>query len=121
MRRPTVRGLNLLAAVALLTTTSVAVASPPPDDLELHISKKRTTTLTGLSPQIQEAAVRRARSRPGAPKVAARTGSPQAGPTDADLWDTCLQWFITWDEDENGNPIMGTFYLHCDDSTIFLG
>ena len=103
------------------TSTTAASAAIPSTDTDGYATKKRVKTLAGLSLKLRTTAVQKAQPRPGAPRRASPGGSSQAGPSDDDLNDSCLEWLITWDKDANGNPIMGTFNLHCDGSVIPIG
>ena len=51
-------------------------------------------------------------------------GRPQPGTwiSDRELDGVCAaKWFITWDEDAKGNPIFGTFNLHCAETIVPIG
>ena len=128
MSRLIVRKLGLLAAVTVLLTASApSFAAPPADDPSVYLTKKKTSTLVGLSPAIQASAVEKARSSPNATKLTTQGGSTQGAGLDGCTSDGCLDafcgddWFVTWDEDANGNAISHTFQLHCGGATVNIG
>ncbi|HZO29757.1 MAG TPA: hypothetical protein VFH48_27590 [Chloroflexota bacterium] len=123
MSRPIARSLAAVAiATAVLVSPSVVLAAHPNGSPALHLAKKRVDTLIGLSRELQTSAVHKARSRPGAPTLTGQGGTSQSGPSDLELDLICGDdWFITWDEDANGNPISGTFHLHCGGTDILIG
>jgi len=123
MSRPIARTLAaLVLAAAVATTSTAAFAATPPGEPAFHLVKKRTSTLAGLSPQLQTSAVEKARSRPNAPTLKGNGGTSQAPMSDLEMDLTCNDdWFITWDEDANGHPIMGSFNLHCDGWSVPIG
>jgi hypothetical protein len=96
----------LIVVIALATNSTAAFAA----------TKQRVDTLDGLSRELAARATEKARSLKGG------GGTPQAGPDDDEMDATCGgDWFITWDEDANGNPIMGTFHLHCGGKDYQIG
>src|SRR5687767_6985166 len=117
MSRPIARTLGALAlAAALATSSTIALAATTSVDPAVYLTKKKTTTLVGLSPELRASAVQKARSRPNAPTLKGDGGTSQSNPetTDSYLDAFCGDdWFITWDETANGDPILGTFTLHC--------
>jgi hypothetical protein len=123
LNRPIARTFGALAlAAALATTSTVAFAAVSPPDPSFHSTKskaKKSDSLAELSPELRIIAVRKAASRPGAPKLTGQGGTSQAGASDRELDLMCDgDWFITWHEDAGGNPIPGTFNLHCADTVI---
>src|SRR5678815_2998768 len=116
MSRPIARTLGALAlAAALATSSTAALAATPSAEPAFHVIKKRTTTLVGLSPALRASAVQTAQSRPNAPAIKGEGGTSQSSPTPIDDYIDLLcggDWFITWDETADGQPIMGTFTLH---------
>lgn len=122
MSRLIVRKLGLLAAAVLLAATTPAFAAPPADDPSIHVTKKKTSTLAGLSPELQTSAIEKARAKSKATKLTTPGAKPQGGHSDLELSLMCNgDWFITWDEDANGNPISHTFKLHCNGEAIPIG
>ena len=123
MRRRVMRRFGLFAvATDLLIPAMPAIATSPPPDADTLARQNRTTTLANLSRELQVAIVDAARTRPGAPKLAAPGVGPQAGPSNEELNLICFgDWFVTWDENSNGIAIMGTFKLYCDGQTIPVG
>jgi hypothetical protein len=121
MSSPIARTLGALAlAAALATSSTAAFAATTSGDPSFYLTKKRTTTLVGLSPEVRATALRQARSTPHGIKLAAEGGTPQGMP-DNELDAICNgDWFITWDEDAKGNPVMGSFNLHCAGETYSL-
>jgi hypothetical protein len=112
----------LTLAAALATSSTVALASATSGDSALYVTKKRTTTLVGLTMELRTSAVQKARSRPNSPTLKGGGGTSQSGPSDSELDLLCNDdWFITWDEDADGNPISGSFNLHCAGTVIPLG
>src|SRR5690606_34871707 len=96
-------------------------AAPLPDDTLVYAKEKRTKSLSGLSRDQQEFAVKQAQARTGGPKFAVPAAKPQGGATDAELDLICNDdWFVTFDEDADGDPILGTFELHCAGTVIPL-
>jgi hypothetical protein len=120
MSRLIVRTLGLLAAVAVLTASTPTFAAAPADDPSLYRTKKRVDTLVGLSRELQASALQQARSRSNATKLTTQGGTSQSGHTDAELDAICGEWFIWWEEDADGDPILGTFTLDCGGSEIPL-
>lgn len=123
MRRSVPRTFAALAvAGAMLTTSAVALAAPARVGLAIRATTKRATTLTGLSPALRREAVRRAQSRPGATTLGNAGGTSASGPNDFEPDDACGgDWFITWEEDGKGTPIIGTFKSHCDGEAWPIG
>ena len=124
MSRPIMRILGALAlAAAVATSSTAAFAATPSGEPAFYVTKKRTDTLAGLSLELRKSAVEKARSRPNAPTLKGTGGASQAPFSDLELDLTCGgDWFITWDEDADGHPILGTFNLHCGDlGTIQIG
>ena len=117
MSRPIARNLGALAlAAALATSSAAAFAATPIGEPAFHVIKKRTTTLVGLSPELRASAIQKAQSRPNAPALKGDGGTSQSSPTPNDDFINALcggDWFITWDETADGQPITGTFTLHC--------
>jgi hypothetical protein len=114
MSRPVARNLVAVAIAAALTTSAtVAFAAAPTDNPSLYLKKQKSTTLVGLSRELQQSAIQKARSRPNAPKLTTQGGTSQAGPSDRELDLICGEWFVTWEEDADGDPILGIFTLHC--------
>jgi len=122
MSRPIARTLGALALAATLATSSTATfAATPSADPAVYLIKRKTTSLVGLSPELRTSAVQKARSRPDA-KLGSGGGTSQSGPSDLELDLICgYDWFITWDEDANGNPVLGSFNLHCGGTVIQIG
>ena len=120
MRRPTAQTLGALAlAAALATSSTAAFAAPPSGEVAFYATKKKATTLAGLSPEVRRSAIQVARSRPNGLGLAAEVGTSQM--TDAELDLNCGgDWFITWEEDAAGNPVTGTFNLYCAGETYSL-
>ncbi|MFN8525821.1 MAG: hypothetical protein U0821_22195 [Chloroflexota bacterium] len=107
------------AAGALLLVLAPALTA---DAAGGATQKKRTTTLSGLSSSIQSSAVRSARSHTGGKNLSGSGGTAQSGPSDFELDVYCDgDWFVTWDEDANGTPIIGTFNLYCNGDTLRIG
>jgi len=124
MSRPLARTLGALAlAAALATSSTTAFAATTYGDPTFYLTKKKTTTtLAGLNPELRASALQQARSRLTAPQIKGTGGTSQSGPTDADLDHACgSDWFITWDEDAAGHPILGTFNLHCIGGPVPIG
>ena len=122
MSRPIARTLGALALAAALIGPTATFAAPQTDTPILAVVKKRTDTLAGLSRELRTSAVEKARSWPGAPKLTGQGGTSQSGPSDLELDLICANdWFITWDEDANGDPVLGSFNLHCADIVIPIG
>lgn len=122
MSRSIARTLGIFAVVAALTTShAIALAAPLTVSPPIY-AKKQASTLAGLSPELAAGAVRAARSRPSAPRLTTQGGTTQSGESDKELDLLCGDdWFITWDEDANGNPISHTFYLHCAGESVQIG
>ena len=121
MRRPAAWKIGLLAVAATLLTPSAVDAATPPTESPVHAKERRTRTLTGLSQDQQEAAVKLARAQATGPKFAVPSAKPQGGATDRELDLICNDdWFVTFDEDADGDPILGTFELHCAGTVIPL-
>jgi hypothetical protein len=125
MSRPIVRTLGALAlAAAVATSSTSAFAATSYGDQAFHaIKRKKATTWVGLSEQLRANALQAARSRPGAPKLTGQGGTQQSQ-NDVDLETDLIcggEWFITWDEDANGNPIIGTYQFYCGDSSFGIG
>lgn len=53
------------------------------------------------------------------PAVVNELGGTQGRAT-LDLDKICIDWFVSWVEDEDGNALPGTVELSCDDTTIPL-
>ena len=125
MSRPIARTLGALALAALLATSSTAaLAATTSADPAFHLTRRKTTTLVGLSPELRASALQKARSTPTGMRLAAEGGTSQSSPTPNDDFVHALcggDWFITWDENANGDPILGTFNLHCAGDTIPIG
>lgn len=117
MSRRIVRTLSAFAlAVALATSFTAAFAATPSGEPAFYVTKKKTTTLVGLSPELRASAVQKARS------LTAEGTRSQSGSTDAELDEGCNgDWFITWEEDAAGYGIVGTYLLHCDGTAIHIG
>jgi hypothetical protein len=97
----------------LATSSTAALAATTYDDPAFYLTKKKTTTLVGLSSKVRASALQQARSTPNGIRIAAEGGTSQGTP-DGELDLNCNDdWFITWDEDANGNPVTGTFKLYC--------
>ena len=109
------RTLGALAlAAALATSSTAAFAATPTSDPAFYVTKRKVTTLAGLSPELRTSAIEKAQTLKG------EVGTSRK--SDAELSATCDgDWFITWDENANGDPIMGTFTLHCDGEAIPIG
>lgn len=121
MSRLLARNVGALAVAAALLTSSTVAFAAPIDDASIYLTeKKKATTLVGLDREVQQNAVKAARSRSNTPKLTTPGRAPQAGPSDKDLDEVCGDWFITWEEDADGNPILGTFTLYCGGSEIPL-
>ena len=114
MSRLIARTLGALALAAVLATSSTAaLAATTSANPAFYLTKRKTTTLVGLSPEVRASALQMARSTPTGMRLAAEGGTSQ-GTTDGELDLNCNDdWFITWDEDAKGNPVTGTFTLHC--------
>jgi hypothetical protein len=122
MSRPIARTLGALALAAALATSSTAVFAVATHGDPAFYATKKTTTLGRLSPELRTSAVQKARSMSNATKLGAEGGTSQSGPSDTELDLICGDdWFITWDEDADGNPILGTFHLHCGGTDIQIG
>jgi hypothetical protein len=125
MSRTIARTFGVLAVAAALAATSAAAsAAPATGDLSLYATKRKVTTVVGLSPTLRTSAVEKARSRPGAPKLTGQGSSQNQNPetTDSYLDAFCGDdWFITWDETASGEPILGTFTLHCGGASAPIG
>ena len=123
MSRPIARTLGALAlAAALATSSTAAFAAPSSGEPAFYLTKKKATTLVGLSPQLRDSAVQKARSLSNATKLTAEGRTSQSGSTDAELDEGCNgDWFITWEEDAAGYGIVGTYLLHCDGTAIHIG
>jgi hypothetical protein len=123
MSLPIARTVGAVALAAALATSSTAAfaATTYGDPAYYATEKKKTTSLVGLSPELRTSAVQKARSsRTGTLK--GEGGTSQSGPSDRELNLLCNgDWFITWDETANGDPILGTFNLHCAGDTIPIG
>jgi hypothetical protein len=118
----TFAALTLVAALA--TGSTAALAASPPGGPAFHLTKKRVATLAGLSRTLQTSAVLKARTRPNGPTLTAGGGgtSQSDGVSDAELDILCHNdWFITFDEDENGHGVVGTYKLHCDGWSTSIG
>src|SRR5688572_10329710 len=120
MSHPIARTLGALAiAAAVMTGSTPAFAATLADSPASYVTEKRVTTLIGLSPALRTSAVGTARSRPNAPALNGGGGTSQSGPSDAELNLFCgRDWFISWNDDANGTPILGTFNLYCAGETI---
>lgn len=126
MSRPITRTLGALALAAVLATSSTAVfAEPATNTTTVYLTKKRVKTFAGLSPALRATALEKLRSKPNATKVTGQGGaqhSQSQEDIDRETDLTCGgSWFITWDEDENGDPIIGTYNFHCGDSSWGIG
>ena len=122
MSRPIARTLGALALAAALATSSTATFAMTTYGDPAFYATKKTTTLGRLSPELRTSAVQKARSTSNATKLAAEGGTSQSGPSDLELDLICGgDWFITWDEDADGNPVSGTFNLHCGGTVIPIG
>jgi hypothetical protein len=121
MRRMTARNIALIAAAAMLTSTSVVSAAPPPTYFWAYAKKKRLKTLDSLKPEQLQAVAKFAQARPGGPKLTTPNTSTPTGVSDEELDLICANdWFVTFDEDADGDPILGTFNLHCAGTVIPL-
>ena len=125
MSRPIARTLGAFAlAAALAASSTAAFAATTYGDPAIYVTKKKASTLVGLSRELQTSALQAARSRPNAPRLTGQGGTSQPGMSDSELDMTfgCGgDWFITWDETADGDPILGTFNLHCAGDTIPIG
>jgi hypothetical protein len=125
MSRPIARTLGALAlAAALATSSTAAFAATPSVDPAFRVAKKQVTTVAGLSLELRTSAVQKAQSRPGAPRLTGQGTSENQNPetTDSYLDAFCgNDWFITWDETASGDPILGTFTLHCGGASAPIG
>ena len=123
MSRPIARTLGALAlAGAVITNSTVAFAATPTGGPGFYVNKKRVNTLAGLSPELRRNAVEKARSRPNGPTLKDSGGTSQSGPSNEELNLACgNDWFITWAEDADGHPILGTFDLICGETKIPIG
>ena len=124
MNRPISRTLGaLVLAAALATSSTPAFAAPHTSSPALYLTKKRVKTFAGLSQALRATALEKLRSMPNAVKLTGRSGTQQSQQDidrETDL--TCGgEWFITWDEDQNGDPIIGTYKFHCGDSSFGIG
>src|SRR5262245_5083282 len=122
MSCPIARTVGALALAAALATSSTAVlAATTPGDPAFYLTKKRTNTLGVLSPELRTSAGPKARSLPDA-KLRGGGGTAQSGASDQELDIWCENdWFIAWDEDANGNPVVGSYNLHCAGTVVEIG
>jgi hypothetical protein len=126
MNRLIARTLGALAlAAAVATSSTAALAATPSGNPGFALTKKKTTTtLVGLSPSLRSSALQQARSMPHASTLKGDGRTSQSNPetTDGYLDAFCGDdWFITWDETANGDPILGTFTLHCGGTSAPIG
>lgn len=128
MSRPITRTLGALALAAVLATSSTPAFAEPPTTTSTtaYLTKKRVKTFAGLSQTLQTTALAKARSRPNAPKLTGGQGGHQHSQSQEDIdRETDLlcggEWFITWYEDVNGDPIIGRYNFHCGDSSFGIG
>ena len=124
MNRPVTRTLGALVLAAALATSSTPIfAASHTSSPALYLTKKRVKTFVGLSQALRTTALEQLRSMPNAPRLTGQGGTQQSQQDidrETDL--TCGgEWFITWDEDENGDPIIGTYAFHCGDSSWGIG
>jgi hypothetical protein len=113
----------LVLAAALATSSTPILAASHTSSPALYLAKKRVKTFTGLSQALRTTALEKMRSMPNAIKAPGQGGTQQSQQDidrETDL--TCGgEWFITWDEDANGDPIIGTYKFHCGDSSFGIG
>jgi hypothetical protein len=126
MSRPVTRALGAFAlAAALATSSTAAFASATDQDQVVYAArKKKATTMVGLSPTLQAHAVQALRSRPGTSTLTSGPGGALPSEKDINRWTDLNcggEWFISWDEDENGDPIIGTYLFHCGESSWGIG
>jgi hypothetical protein len=116
-----VRTLGLLAAVAVLTASTPTFAAAPADDPSLYLTKKKATSLVGLSPELQKRAIQAARSRSNGTQLTTPGRTPQPWVSDMEMDLLCGDdWLVTWEEDADGDPILGTFTVDCAGAVIPL-
>jgi hypothetical protein len=124
MNRPVTRTLGaLVLAAAVATSSTPTFAASHTSSPVLNLTKKRVKTFAGLSQALRTTALEKLRSIPNAIKAPGQGGTQQSQQDidrETDL--TCGgEWFITWDEDANGDPIIGTYQFHCGDSSWGIG
>ena len=122
MSRPLARTLGAVAlAAALATSSTAAFAATAYGDPAFYVTKEMAT-LAGLSPELRASAVQQAGARPNPPTFKGEGGTSRSGMSDLEIDLTCGgDWFISRDEGADGQPILGTFNLHCAGDSILIG
>jgi len=84
---------------------------------DVGTSEKRATRAADI-PIVAREGLRREMFRQADIQNLEIEGGSATGIPDEELDMLCGDWFLLWEEDENGDPVLGTFILNCSGEDI---